>query len=297
MCKFVKRYYSLDIIKIVCTIIIVLHHFQQITGFRFSRFVNFYGGKIYFGYAVEMFFIISGVLTYKYIEIIRNREITFIDFFRKKAMKHYIIAPITVIAFAVFRIICKNIYNRSIDFTFTDVLNSSLLLHVTGWINTTSLNHPIWYISVLIFCYIIFYYIIILSSRYNINEMNCFAIMIILGLIIKLFNINVFLLNSLSYRGFVSFFWGLVLFNSFNEANNNKQASKALLVILYIFVIIIFKSSIQYTCLVFVLYPVLLRISLACNIKVFNKQIEKISSMTYAVYMWHTFFIELLFLL
>lgn len=56
-----KRFYSLDVLKFLLAVVIVFHHFQQSTGAHFEHF-NFFDGRIYFGYCVEFFFIISGFL-------------------------------------------------------------------------------------------------------------------------------------------------------------------------------------------------------------------------------------------
>lgn len=57
-----KYYYSLDLLKFLLAIVIVFHHFQQVTSTEFSNF-NFFFGRIYFGYTVEFFFIISGFVS------------------------------------------------------------------------------------------------------------------------------------------------------------------------------------------------------------------------------------------
>ena len=57
-----KRYYNLDIIKMISSILIVFHHYQQLSGITFDG-INFYGGKFLFGYLVELFFMISGFVT------------------------------------------------------------------------------------------------------------------------------------------------------------------------------------------------------------------------------------------
>ena len=66
-----KRNYSLDFFKIIATILIVFHHYQQILSIEFGE-INFYGGKFYFGYLVEFFFLISGFLMFNYIERIKE---------------------------------------------------------------------------------------------------------------------------------------------------------------------------------------------------------------------------------
>lgn len=67
-----KKYYpNLDLIKIICALLIVFHHYQQLSGARFD-YINFYGGRFVFGFLVELFFIISGfvcMMTDKDIEI------------------------------------------------------------------------------------------------------------------------------------------------------------------------------------------------------------------------------------
>ena len=67
-----KRIGTIDLLKFVLAVVIVLHHYQQVTGVRFSGW-NFYGGTIYFGYAVEFFFIIYSrnfKLFFQYISLI-----------------------------------------------------------------------------------------------------------------------------------------------------------------------------------------------------------------------------------
>ena len=48
-----NRDYSLDILRIAATILIVFHHYQQCTGAFFEGRLNFYNGRFYFGYIVE----------------------------------------------------------------------------------------------------------------------------------------------------------------------------------------------------------------------------------------------------
>lgn len=59
-----QRDYTLDFIKICATIIIIFHHYQQVTGAFFENKINFWNGKFYFGYVVELFFILSGFLCF-----------------------------------------------------------------------------------------------------------------------------------------------------------------------------------------------------------------------------------------
>lgn len=87
-----KRICTIDIIKFFLSIVIVLHHYQQIMNIRFDKW-NFYGGAIYFGYAVEFFFLISGFLS---AYCLKSEEISnFKRYILKKAVRIY---PMTMIS-------------------------------------------------------------------------------------------------------------------------------------------------------------------------------------------------------
>lgn len=55
-----KRYGSLDFLKILATVALVFHHYQQVLEVKFDNFINFYDGALYLGVLVELFFILSG---------------------------------------------------------------------------------------------------------------------------------------------------------------------------------------------------------------------------------------------
>ena len=81
--KVKTRNYALDLLKILATSFIVLHHYEQGTQYAAFKFVSFYGGKFPFGNFVELFFIISGYFTYIYVQKIQH-GLEFKKFFIKK---------------------------------------------------------------------------------------------------------------------------------------------------------------------------------------------------------------------
>ena len=67
-----KRKNGLDILRIIATVLIIFHHYQQAVGdFQGSR-ISFYSGRFYFGYIVELFFVMSGFLAFHYAEKIQK---------------------------------------------------------------------------------------------------------------------------------------------------------------------------------------------------------------------------------
>lgn len=94
MNKFIEktRFYSLDFLKFILAIVIVFHHFQQVTGTKFNG-INFYGGRIYFGYVVECFFIISGFVTALGLE--KKKLVSLKKWMCEKALRIY---PMTILS-------------------------------------------------------------------------------------------------------------------------------------------------------------------------------------------------------
>ena len=95
-----ERDYGLDILKIAATVLIVFHHYQQVYSVYFDRGINFFGGTFYFGYVVELFFVISGFVMHPYIERIRE-GLPFRSFFARRYFRMFTILMITVLAYAL----------------------------------------------------------------------------------------------------------------------------------------------------------------------------------------------------
>jgi len=88
------RQYNLDLLKVIATIFILFHHYQQYICGSFTNGLNFYGGIYNFGYMVELFFILSGYFMFPYI-----REIQLNKSFKSFFMPRYLrLIPLVAIA-------------------------------------------------------------------------------------------------------------------------------------------------------------------------------------------------------
>lgn len=163
-----QREYSLDFIKILATVFIVFHHYQQVIGVYFDKGINFYNGKFYFGYMVELFFVLSGYFMYSYIEKIQ-KGVTFRKFFLKRFLRLFPLMMLGAISYEVFLAIYQNMYQSSwfdIQTTLWGTIIASLGIQ-DGWaLPNPCVNNPTWYISVLLLCYIIFTLLFIFQKDY-----------------------------------------------------------------------------------------------------------------------------------
>ncbi len=88
-----QRFTNIDTIKLPASICIVFHHYQQLFNYSFSvKALNFYGGFIQYGFLVELFFVISGLLaTYSL-----KPERGFVSLFASRLKKIYPSALLSV---------------------------------------------------------------------------------------------------------------------------------------------------------------------------------------------------------
>lgn len=153
-----KRISGLDLLKIIATVMIIFHHYQQITGAWWGA-SSFYGGLFYYGELVELFFIISGFIMYRYIEKIKF-GLSFKKYCIHRFFRFIPLMAICVIVTTVFAhlyiILYGEVFFNVDSFSLWTILISSLGIQ-EGWFATNvGINNPAWYISVLLLCYVIY---------------------------------------------------------------------------------------------------------------------------------------------
>ena len=300
-----KRNYSLDFIKIVATIIIIFHHYQQVTGAFFENKINFCNGKFYFGTIVELFFILSGFFMYSYITKI-NQGISFPNFYFKRLSRLFPLLLIGALIYEFFLIIYQHIYQNSwmgIKPTFWGIVSDSLGIQ-DGWaLPNPCVNNPTWYISVLMLCYIIFYFIVYLSKKYKLRPQYLFIFMIFLGMGIQTYGLSLPFLNNSSSRGYYSFFFGILLAESLSKHKINTKAIIVCIISLVILTYLIayhndfMSSGISYT-MTFIYYPMVI-ILCKSNIigRLLNRKIiGQLGRISFDVFIWHNPFYLLLYI-
>lgn len=302
-----KREYSLDFIKIVATILIVFHHYQQVIGVYYNKGVNFAGGKFYFGYIVELFFVLSGYFMYSYIAIIQNQKVDFLNFYLKRLGRLAPLMAIGAISYEILLVIYEYIYGQpwfDIKPTFWGTIIASLGIQ-DGWgLTNPCVNNPTWYISVLLLCYIVFYMSVYIASRWNIKPQYIFAVMIFLGMGIQTYGIDLPFLNASSARGYYAFFFGILLAGFLKRKYIGvKWMIVNVITVLILTVLIVLTpdfmdKGINYI-MTFIYYPaVIIFFKSQVVKKVFDNNIwGRLGRISFDVYIWHNPFFILLFIL
>lgn len=161
---------------------------------------------------VEMYFIISGILFDRvYIEKI-NQGMSLELFLMKRVVKLFPLLIVTSIIMYICNMMCFVLSGSlwscgtlSLWELFGDILfGGKSFLGAAG-----TLNAPIWYVSVLMPCYIVGYFLAKLNGKWN--RKIVFIIPIIAGIMMQYSGLNCVGWNPSIARGYIAFFVGVVL--------------------------------------------------------------------------------------
>lgn len=283
-----ERYYNLDIIKAIAALLIVFHHYQQVSGVKF-QWVNFYGGVIYFGNLVELFFLISG-----FVMAVSNKKGKGV--LRKFIDKCIRIYPSTILACSALIItvyigyfLLGEFIHTSADYTNIVTIISSYLLIFSGWFLNIGLgiNNPTWYLCVLLLCYIIYYTIEVISEKTGINENIVYFLVALISFIGKYVGQSSPFFYIANKRGYTCFFLGILLYNLIVQKNTKKQIWKVIVGLIVVTAIGVWKWGIgSWGVIVLFLHPLIVLI--AVNIRqVTNPILSVWGAASYQVYLWH----------
>lgn len=291
------RVYSFDFLRVIATILIVFHHYQQIIGLYFDKGINFCWGRYNVGLVVEFFFLLSGFLIARYIEKIQQ-GMGFLNFFLKKYFRLLPMMAITAVVYEMLIILFECVGASYLKWYVSTEVNiwgcilTALGVHCGGFFMVDTINSPTWYLSVLILCYVIFYCLIKLSNVIKIKPVFLFGVMVFLGVIVKFSNINIPWLNFYTSRGYYSFFYGVMMGLCWGKRDSKSKEAIVGLVISGIVMVLgsssMFKPFIEYW-MTFVIYPTILIIfNLSGVKKLFCCRIWKhLGDISYNVYVWH----------
>ena len=291
-----ERNYALDFLKICATIIIVFHHYQQVTEVVYINHINFFGGLFYWGNVVELFFVISGYVSFGYIEKIQNGY-TFKHFFLKKACRLLPLVAVSAVVYEVALGLYFKLYRQDwfgVRINFFGVITDALGIQ-NGWVfHDPGVNYPTWYISVLMLCYVIFYIATYIGKKKGIPVIYFYLFVILMGCGINTYSINLPFLTSQTARDYYAFFTGVVLAYILNRYGVRKKAViiSVINIVTIVYVIAFQGQWIPQGCiylLTFILYPsIIIVLQAQLFHRLFSYKVWEIwGKVSYDVYIWH----------
>ena len=298
-----------NLLKFIAALIIAifLHYGDHLT--RLLGITKVFPNNSFFDYItvnsyvlVEMFFMISGILfMIAYYNKISN-GLNFRLFIRNRVIRIYPLLVITSIYMFIINIILFR-YNRllweggtlSLWNLFSDIMFAGKV-----FLNANNtLNGPIWYLNVLMICYILAFILTKLSKKYR--TMYVFVVPIVLGIMIKYSYTSILLWNVNVARGLMSFFMGTLIaifFKKYNTYSNRKKFFiKALLLaeLTAFFFLLTRKTGNMYVqdnilSYTFLVFPEL--IILLYDIKILNKicktkSVKFLGNISFGIYLWN----------
>lgn len=292
-----KRQYSLDFVKIIATVFILFHHYQQFVSGTFASGINYYGGIYNFGYMVELFFILFGYFMYPYIEKIRQGMS-----FKKFYLPRYIrLIPLVAIAAVNYQLVVlvhiKTVgaawFMQTPNFWKTIV---AALGFQEGWVfrDNVYVNYPVWYVSVLLICYLIFYFVTCLSKKLHVSARYFYLAFVFIGIAINSYGWQFPFLNEYTARGYCAFFTGVLLATYCYERNATKAETLVSLgIVVLVIDLIVFHNGliangIQYVS-TFVLFPAIIMLFKSSVVsKLFASKIyQTAASIAFNSFIWH----------
>lgn len=308
-----KHDYSFDLLRIGASVIVVLAHYQLICGVSFSSGINFYGGNFDFTVIVDLFLIISGYFMEHYQEKIR-RGMSFRSFLGKRLLRLLPTAACAALGYEAVVFIGERLGSEWLPGSgiFDAVVNpwhwlvNSLGIQVGWGIVDSQINPPTWYISVLIWCYVVYYALTYWSGRLKVSPIWSYIGVIFLGFGINSFQWFLPFINVNMSRGYVAFFWGILLrkvLDRYRELGKSSDRTErrihrnleiVSILILLVGVRIYFRhkewigDDFRYMMIFFVFPAIIILLEMKPFQKLLSHRwIGALGTITFDVYMWH----------
>ena len=283
-----------------CMIAFVWHyqHFAPQAGSPFyCVFEPFYvmGARM-----VEVFFMLSGLgIALGYEEKIQSGNISFGEYIGKRIRKLFPLMWLTL--FVTLFLQCIYFHKMGTTFVYPNLDVYHFLLNLFGLQNGVletqwSYNSPSWYISVLLWCYIAFYFVVNKSKGNHDIQVLKYIIVALIGAAVILSGCKYPILNSLMGRGFACFFMGAVLAKVYQRKADLYAQRIGYAALFFLAIVWILIKRFDYEILggamavVFGIAPALILSVLFVpwlNRLFSLKPVEYLGKISFSIYLWH----------
>lgn len=203
---------SLDLLKFLATCVIIMHHFQQLADVFYEGHLNFFYGNFYWGFLVELFFILSGYFAYGY--ALSEKKVPLGTFFWKKQRRFLPLLLLTGIAGIAVKWAIAQANGTEVTCELLPCIAG--LFGFSHWFSEAIIfDNPTWYISVLLLCYVVFWLTDRIARKTGIHAAIVFLAVMGLGMamhhVCDTYGLSMPLFSKSIGRGLFCFFWGLIL--------------------------------------------------------------------------------------
>ena len=223
---------------------------------------------------------------------------------RKKIRRLYPMAVLSVLCITLLMLFDFFAFGRFENGLIPDVFkffNSTLITFSGGAVKVgRGINNPLWYVSVLMLCYIVFYCLLQISEKNGIKEIYLFILVCSLGIGIHDYEISLPFLNESSGRGYAAFFYGTILYYIYKNYSHRfiNLISYFTLIICFILGKVYYNAFFEYEWggLTFVVFPSLMFAMMSLETILDKKLFFHLGGISYEIYIWHSFFNQLLYM-
>ena len=305
--KYIKSFDTLKGLAIL--IAVTIGHYWQFTPGEYwcqgtqGWFTDLTNGITHFSFKtytfMELLLMISGFQMFYQYEKIANKKIDFNTYLKKRVIRLFPMAILSTVVMILGLMSYKNLTGES---WYGTELNGRYiienLLCIQSWGNNFhTLNGTLWYVSVYLFCCILFFFLVRIGEKVNMKYTIMF-VPVILGIFLGDKSLTVFLLNGDMCRGYLGFFAGVLVACMASKLSKKKvYIISAIFILWYIFYYTFYNGAI-YTdntldkvlpVMVFFYAPLLMLFSVNEKLDnvVGNKLMAGLGKISYSLYIWN----------
>lgn len=208
---------ALDFLKFAASVILVLHHYQQVNNVFIDNGVNFYSGHFYWGFLVELFFLLSGFCSFSAVTKILDGQLEFKKYYLQRCTR---LLPLVSAAGVIYYLVNNYLYFGIMgEYYLARSTGRELILTFLGiqvsWasLEKCHLNPPMWYISSLLIGCVYLYLATKLSRKAKAKHAYVYILitMIFIAVLGDLFGIELPFYEEGARRSVIGVFLGVLL--------------------------------------------------------------------------------------